>query len=495
VTAAVDRLGSLARLARSLVAARSESEVARIAAAEARFAFGADSASVSRLEPERGVVRTLVNAGELNDWEDPEPADETYRLADFPMLATMVDEAQPWVMSVEDPAASPAERDLLGSMGRRSGLAVPVLLEGAVWGELFVTRGPLAPIFDSRDADFGLAFAGLVSAGLGQLEHNERVRRLAYSDSLTGLGNRRFIEERIDQALAAHRRDGRPVSLVMADVNGLKAANDRNQSHAEGDAALRAVASALSRATGRAPGSVAGRIGGDEFCAVVEGGLGVAEALAGEFLELAAEAPYIRGVAVGVASTELAEDEVTRERLLAWADEAQYVAKAAGSARPIVAGRDQEGHPVERRRWRGSAGADLLPRALRLLAEVRGLPTAQRLASLAALLAEEWGATGWVVSTVRDGAAVPVAWPDGQTVTGHTFPAPAAEEWVQQATVQGIEVLAGDPVVPLADVRGVARVGVVAADGWLVELHGSGSTTLAGVLPAARALASAAVLG
>ena len=495
MTEAVDRLGSLARLARSLVAARSESEVARTAAAEARFAFGAAAASVSRLEPERGVVRTLVNAGELADWEVAEPVDETYSLAHFPLLAAMLEDTQPWLLSSTDPEAPPEVRALLESLGRHSGLAIPVLLEGSVWGELFVSRGGGAEPFEAHDVDFGVAFAGLVSAGLGQVEHNERVRRLAYSDSLTGLGNRRFIEERLDQALAAHVADGRAVSLVMADVNGLKAANDRNQSHAEGDAALRAVATALSRATGRAPGSVAGRIGGDEFCAIVEGGLPVAEALAQEFLDLASEAPYIRGVAVGVASTELVRGPVGREQLLAWADEAQYVAKAAGSVRPVVAGRDEEGQPYERRRWRGSAGADLLPRALELLGDARGLPTAQRLASLAALLAEEWGASGWVVSTVRDGIAVPVAWPDGQTVTGHAFPAPASEDWVRDAAVHGVELLADNRDTPLADVRGVARVGVVIAEGWLLELHATGSTTLLGVLPSARALVATAVLG
>lgn len=495
MTEAVDRLGSLARLARSLVAARSEAEVARIAAAEARFAFGADAASVSRLEPERGLVRTLVNAGTLADWEEAEPVDETYRLADFPLLAAMVEDVAPWTLSASDPDGSPEGRALLEAMGRHSALAVPVLLEGAVWGELFVSRGGAGEPFAAHDVDFGVAFAGLVSAGLGQVEHNERVRRLAYSDSLTGLGNRRFIEERLDQALAVHRKDGRSVSLVMADVNGLKAANDRNQSHAEGDAALKAVASALSRATGRAPGSVAGRIGGDEFCAIVEGGLIVAEALAQEFMLLAADAPHIRGVAVGVASTELSHEPVGREQLLAWADEAQYVAKAAGSLEPVVAGRDEESQPHERRRWRGSAGADLLPRALELLAEARPLPTAQRLAALAALLADEWGASGWVVSTARDDVAVPVAWPDDQTVTGHAFPAPASQPWVRLAGVHGVELLAGDAEVPLADIRGVNRVGVVAAEGWLVELHATGSTTLVGVLPAARALVASAVLG
>ncbi|HYN75888.1 MAG TPA: diguanylate cyclase [Candidatus Limnocylindria bacterium] len=495
MTGDVDRLGSLARLARSLVAARSEAEVARVSAAEARFAFGADAASVGRLEPERGLVRTLVNAGDLAAWETEEPVDETYRLADFPLLAVMVEDVQPWVLSTADPAGSPEGHALLTALGRHSGLAVPVLLDGVVWGELFVSRGGDTAAFDVRDVDFGVAFAGLVSAGLGQVEHNERVRRLAYSDSLTGLGNRRFIEERLDEALSAHRRDRRPVSLVMADVNGLKAANDRNQSHADGDAALRAVASALSRATSRAPGSVAGRIGGDEFCAVVAGGLAVAESLAVEFHALAARAPHIRGVAVGIATTELAQGPVGREQLLAWADEAQYVAKAAGSVRPVVAGRDAEGQPFERRRWRGSAGADLLPRGLALLGELRALPTAQRLSALAALLAEEWGATGWVVSTVRDGVGVPVSWPHGQTVTGHAFPVPAAEVWVQQARVHGVELLAEDEETPLADVRGVARVGVVAANGWLLELHGTGSTTFLGVLPSARALAAVAVLG
>ena len=134
MTEAVDRLGSLARLARSLVAARSESEVARTAAAEARFAFGAAAASVSRLEPERGVVRTLINAGELAEWEVAEPVDETYRLADFPLLAVMVEDIQPWLFSSTDPLGSPEGKALLDSLGRHSGLAVPVLLEGSVWG-------------------------------------------------------------------------------------------------------------------------------------------------------------------------------------------------------------------------------------------------------------------------------------------------------------------------------------------------------------------------
>ena len=463
VTEAVDRLGSLARLARSLVAARSEAEVARIAAAEARFAFGADAASVSRLEPERGLVRTLVNAGSLADWEEAEPADETYRLVDFPLLAAMVEDVVPVDAVRLGPRRPPPRRRALlrghGSAQRR-------------WPCRSCSRAPSGVSSSSAEAEPPSRSHPTTSTsawrspvwsrpGSGQVEHNERVRRLAYSDSLTGLGNRRFIEERLDQALVGAPPRRPPVSLVMADVNGLKAANDRNQSHAEGDAALKAVASALSRATGRAPGSVAGRIGGDEFCAVVEGGLRRRRGpRPGVHADLAADAPHIRGVAVGVASTELSQEPVGREQLLAWADEAQYVAKAAGSLRPVVAGRDEEGQPHERRRWRGSAGADLLPRALELLDQAVRLPTAHRLAALAALLAEEWGASGWVVSAVAGRRRRP------RRVAGrpdrHRARVPGARRRSRgccRAGVHGVELLAGDADVPLADVRGVSRVG------------------------------------
>ena len=485
-----DRLAGLARLARALVPARTVVQVAEVAAHEARFAFSARVAAVGRFELERGVLRVLVTAGDLAASEQARPTDDVRTLADHPPLAAVAADSAPWVASVDDPGLSPAARRDLLSDGSHSALGVPIVHDGTVWGALLVRRGA-GPAFGGPDLDFAVAFAGLVSAGLGQVEHVARVRRLAYSDPLTGLGNRRLIEERLERVLGA--ADHRPVSVVMADVNGLKAANDAF-THAQGDAALRAVAAALSRAAGRHSGSLAGRIGGDEFCVVVEGDADEALAVAEDFVALARDVPYVRGVAVGVASSSLANGPVSREQLLSWADEAQYAAKAAGSSRPVVAGRDAVSRP-ERRRWRGRPGSDLLPRVIADLAELAEPDVVERLAYLARTICEEVGAESWVVSRVTGGAASPVVSSVGQETDRMALPWPPGASWVRAAATSGVELLAGDPDAPLADVRGHLRVGLVQAGEWVVELSSDADATLLGVLPTLRALAAVAVVG
>lgn len=92
-----------------------------------------------------------------------------------------------------------------------------------------------------------------------------RWERLAQTDSLTGLASRRAAEERLEAEIDRARRTGRPLAVLLADVDHLKAINDRH-GHAAGDAVLRAVASRLERAVRRT--DTAGRWGGDEFVVV-----------------------------------------------------------------------------------------------------------------------------------------------------------------------------------------------------------------------------------
>ncbi len=485
------RLAGLARLARALVPARTVVQVAEVAAHEARFALEARVAVVGRFELERGVLRVLVTAGDLAPGEEARPADDVRPLAEHPELAELAADATPWVVSRRDPDLSDVVRRGLDADASDSALAVPIVHDGAVWGALLVRRGFGVRRFEPADLDFAVAFAGLVSAGLGQVEHVARVRRLAYSDPLTGLGNRRLIEERLERVLGA--RDHGPVSVVMADVNGLKAANDAF-THAQGDTALRAIAAALSRAASRHSGSLAGRIGGDEFCVVVEGDAEAALAVAEDFLASANEVPYVRGVAVGVASSSLADGPVSREQLLSWADEAQYAAKASGSTRPVLAGRDALGRP-ERRRWRGRPGSDVLPRMLAELAEHADEAPVDRLALLAGLIAEEVGADSWLVAHIAGGAATPVRQSTVDVTAPMTLPWPSSAGWVQLASSSGVELLSGDPDAPLADIRGFLRVGLVQAGEWVVELGSDADATLTGVLPTLRALAAVAALG
>jgi diguanylate cyclase len=81
---------------------------------------------------------------------------------------------------------------------------------------------------------------------------------LAYTDELTGLGNRRALLDHLGPALAA----GGSVGLLVADLDGFKAVNDTH-GHPVGDHVLRVVAARLIRAAG--PGCLVARLGGDEF--------------------------------------------------------------------------------------------------------------------------------------------------------------------------------------------------------------------------------------
>jgi len=90
----------------------------------------------------------------------------------------------------------------------------------------------------------------------------EHLRELARTDPLTGLLNRRAFEERLEEELARSERYGLPLSVLLVDVDGLKALNDQ-QGHRRGDAALRHVASALR--SGSRQTDITARWGGDEF--------------------------------------------------------------------------------------------------------------------------------------------------------------------------------------------------------------------------------------
>ena len=90
----------------------------------------------------------------------------------------------------------------------------------------------------------------------------ERLAAMALVDPLTGLRNRRGLEQDLNQRLALAERGDRPLTVVVCDVDGLKAIND-GQGHAAGDHVLRALGEALEAA--RRAGDQAYRIGGDEF--------------------------------------------------------------------------------------------------------------------------------------------------------------------------------------------------------------------------------------
>ena len=178
-----------------------------------------------------------------------------------------------------------------------------------------------------------------VAAALRTKSRLDALAADAASDGLTGLVNRRRLDEQAEELVALARRHGRPLAFLMIDLDGFKAINDSG-GHAAGDDALRAVAAATRRAC-RAS-DVIGRYGGDEFAVLapetdVAGALALAERLRRQLNEAAAPAnvPTPR-VSVGIAVWE--PDMRDTAALYAAADDALYEAKRRGRNRVVAAG-------------------------------------------------------------------------------------------------------------------------------------------------------------
>ncbi|MEU9588832.1 sensor domain-containing diguanylate cyclase [Streptomyces sp. NPDC048193] len=373
------RLAAVVALAQGMAAAHSSREAWRAAAAGACRALGGSFAALSVWERELGRLRVLVNVGARAEDEEEFPEDESYPVHQFAEITEFLHErwaggGEPdaWVETAVGPAAgSPGyvhqRVAALRRRGRGCCVVAPIVLHGRAWGELYVARPVGEPVFARGDADFATVLASVVAAGIAQTERLEEVRRLAYTDALTGLANRRAVDTRLDEAVERHRTEGVVVSLVVCDLNGLKRVNDTH-GHAAGDRLLERFGSVLSLCGAMLPGALAARLGGDEFCLLAVGPPADAVVKAAEELcRRAAELELGDGVACGIASTEDPVGPVrSARRLFRLADAAQYRAKAERAGRPVVAGREGPDDPVvrladepprgeggERRRFRG----------------------------------------------------------------------------------------------------------------------------------------------
>ncbi|WP_030145670.1 GGDEF domain-containing protein [Streptomyces violaceorubidus] len=373
------RLAAVVALAQGMAAAQSAREAWRAAAVGGCVALGGSFAALSVWERELGRLRVLVNVGRRAEDEEEFPEDESYPVHQFAEITEFLHErwaggGEPdaWVETAAGPAAGRPgyvhqRVAALRRRGRGCCVVAPIVLHGRAWGELYVARPMGERVFERADADFATVLASVVAAGIAQSERLEEVRRLAYTDALTGLANRRAVDSALDEAVERHREEGVVVSLVVCDLNGLKRVNDTH-GHAVGDRLLERFGSVLSLCGAMLPGALAARLGGDEFCLLAVGPPADAVVKAAEELcRRAGELELGDGVACGVASTEDPVGPVrSARRLFRLADAAQYRAKAGRAAGPVVAGREGPDDPVvrladepsreedgERRRFRG----------------------------------------------------------------------------------------------------------------------------------------------
>lgn len=215
---------------------------------------------------------------------------------------------------------------------------IPLSAQGAQLGFIYLSSPDPAFL---AEMDMAQAAAEQLSMALHNLSLQERLRLQSIRDPLTGLFNRRYLEESLARELARSERRGLPLSLLMLDLDNFKVFNDLH-GHPGGDALLAALGQLLrARARGE---DIACRYGGEEFTLILpEATLEQATHRAGELLEavralrveyLGSELPAVTA-SIGL-STYGPGGGDSGEALLQRADQALYRAKRLGRDRVEV---------------------------------------------------------------------------------------------------------------------------------------------------------------
>ena len=228
---------------------------------------------------------------------------------------------------------------------------IQLALVGVAYGWLLAGEVPV----DVGASRWVTTIGTLAVAGVLVRQLNVRVEGLideldanAHNDPLTGTLNRRGLDERLGIELTRARRTGEPLTVIVADLDGLKHVNDRF-GHAAGDEALQLAAEVM--AEGLRDVDVLARSGGDEFVILLPAcepdvGHEVAESLRVELARRSERESWPATLSVGVAGAPPLP--LDPDALLAAADSALYRAKSLGRDRVSLAGQAELRHVLER---------------------------------------------------------------------------------------------------------------------------------------------------
>jgi len=216
-------------------------------------------------------------------------------------------------------------------------MEIPMMARGEIYGLLVVQRdGPTAEKELGLIAPAANALADAMSLSLSNLALRERLRSQALRDSLTGLYNRRYMEDALDRLSGEAVANQSPLSIVMIDLDHFKKLNDEH-GHAMGDSVLGEAASAILSAMG--PRDIACRYGGEELVVLLpdcglEEGVARAELLRGNIERLSELHGVSVSASLGVAAITETSDA---QNALDDADKALYRAKKEGRNRVVAA--------------------------------------------------------------------------------------------------------------------------------------------------------------
>ena len=251
-----------------------------------------------------------------------------------------IDQAGVWVDCVSE--KKPVVHNDYASLAHKKGLpeghaevvrelVVPVMRDDKVVAILGV--GNKLVDYTPADVDIVSYLADVTWQIVEQKRAEDTIKKMAYHDPLTGLPNRLLLKDRLDLAMPDSRRRGDGLALMMLDLDRFKEIND-TRGHEIGDKLLQAAAERL-RSLVRETDTVA-RIGGDEFCLLLTGLAGAADAVkAAEKIVASFERVFVLdglvlSVTTSVGIALYPEDGEDGMSLMRNADTAMYQAKRAG---------------------------------------------------------------------------------------------------------------------------------------------------------------------